>query len=174
LKTANPKPTDLKVDRVKLDGGNAIADDRAHEAATAAAPRPAVLVVDDDKAFCETIARCLAQRGYDVVCADSGDAAAEAIADSAPDVILTDVRMPGMDGIDLMNWLRDQELDIPVIVFSGDPIEEGEFGERTVDAFSGTATAISMGAVSVLHKPFGRTLLEDSVARALTYGATLH
>jgi CheY-like chemotaxis protein len=159
---------------LKIDHSKAAADDSVETAA-----RPALLVVDDDKAFCETIARCLAQRGYDVVCADSGDAAAEAIAAGreeghAPDVILTDVRMPGMDGIDLMNWLRDNQLDIPVIVFSGDVVDEGEFGEQTVDRLSGTATAMSMGAVSVLHKPFGRALLEASVAKALTYGVTLH
>jgi len=136
--------------------------------------RPNVLVVDDDHAFCETIARCLAQRGYDVTCADSGEVAAVAIGERHPDVIVTDVQMPGMDGIDLMNWLRDNELDIPVIVISGEHIEEGDFGEKTVDSESGMAAAQQMGAVSVLHKPFGRALLEDSVARALTYGITLH
>jgi CheY-like chemotaxis protein len=136
--------------------------------------RPSILVVDDDHAFCETIARCLAQRGYDVTCADSGEVAAVAIGETRPDVIVTDVQMPGMDGIDLMNWLRDNELDIPVIVISGEHIDEGEFGEKTVDCESGMAAAMNMGAVSVLHKPFGRALLEDSVARALTYGITLH
>jgi CheY-like chemotaxis protein len=82
--------------------------------------------------------------------------------------------MPGMDGIDLMNWLRDNELDIPVIVISGEHIEEGDFGEKVVDCESGMAAATQLGAVSVLHKPFGRAILEDSVARALTYGITLH
>jgi CheY-like chemotaxis protein len=149
--------------------------DALEEAVTAADDkRPTVLVVDDDHAFCETIARCLAQRGYDVTCADSGEVAAVAIGENHPDVIVTDVQMPGMDGIDLMNWLRDNEFDIPVIVISGEHIEEGEFGEKTVDSESGMAAAAQMGAVSVLHKPFGRALLEDSVARALTYGITLH
>ncbi|WP_395017901.1 response regulator [Dongia sp.] len=143
-------------------------------AAAVADKRPSILVVDDDHAFCETIARCLAQRGYDVTCADSGEVAAVAIGETKPDVIVTDVQMPGMDGIDLMNWLRDNGLDIPVIVISGEHIDEGEFGEKTVDCETGMAAAVNMGAVSVLHKPFGRALLEDSVARALTYGITLH
>jgi len=143
-------------------------------AETAEERRPSVLVVDDDHAFCETIARCLAQRGYDVTCADSGEVAAVAIGEAQPDVIVTDVQMPGMDGIDLMNWLREQELDIPVIVISGEHIEEGDLGEKTVDCETGMAAAMNMGAVSVLHKPFGRAILEDSVARALTYGITLH
>ena len=167
----------LKIDRVNSNVPDSNVDGAVQgepQESADAGPRPSILVVDDDKAFCETIARCLAKRGYDVVCADSGDSAAEAIVDHAPDVILTDVRMPGMDGIDLMNWLRDNDLDIPVIVISGEPVDEGEFGEKTVDAFGGCATAMSMGAVSILHKPFGRALLEDSVARALTYGVTLH
>src|SRR5882762_757068 len=62
------------------------------EAVQAEEKRPSVLVVDDDHAFCETIARCLAQRGYDVTCADSGEVAAVAINETAPDVIVTDVR----------------------------------------------------------------------------------
>ncbi|HVO04543.1 MAG TPA: response regulator [Candidatus Cybelea sp.] len=145
-----------------------------NEPAASEGRRPSILVVDDDHAFCETIAKCLAQRGYDVTCADSGEIAAVAIGERVPDVIVTDVQMPGMDGIDLMNWLRDNEFDIPVIAISGEVIDEGEFGEKTVDLESGMATALSMGAVSVLHKPFGRALLEDSVARALTHGITLH
>ena len=144
------------------------------QALAAEEKRPTILVVDDDHAFCETIARCLAQRGYDVTCADSGEVAAVAIGETHPDVIVTDVQMPGMDGIDLMNWLRDKELDIPVIVISGEHIDEGEFGEKVVDCESGMAAAMTMGAVSVLHKPFGRATLEASVAKALTYGVTLH
>ena len=143
-------------------------------ALTEDAKRPSILVVDDDHAFCETIARCLAARGYDVTCADGGDVAAVAISEQAPDVIVTDVRMPGMDGIDLMNWLRDHDLDIPVIVISGEHVDEDELGRAVTDSQSGCAAATAMGAVSVLHKPFGRALLEDSVAKALTYGITLH
>ncbi len=40
-----------------------------------------------------------------------------------------------------MNWLRDNELDIPVIVISGEHIDEGEFGEKTVDSETGMAAA---------------------------------
>src|SRR5438552_2705078 len=90
--------------------------------------RAQILVVDDDRAFCETIAKCLAQRGYDVVCADGGEAAAEAIEERKPDLIVTDVMMPGMDGIDLINWLHDQSIDVPVIAISGEGIA-GRDGE---------------------------------------------
>jgi CheY-like chemotaxis protein len=179
-----------------------------------------VLVVDDDRHFCEAIARCLAQRGYDVTCADGGEVAVEAIGERKPDVIVTDILMPGMDGIDLMNWLRDEGLDIPVIVISGEsqktipdavpaerrsaprditkgidisgaisrnavqaagsPVEgspaEGALlslrGDNTVHSTSDTAAWL--GAASVLQKPFGRALLEDSVARALKSQVTVH
>ncbi|HEY4164999.1 MAG TPA: response regulator [Dongiaceae bacterium] len=168
------------------------------------AERPMVLVVDDDRNFCEAIARCLAQRGYDVTCADGGEVAVEAIGERKPDVIVTDILMPGMDGIDLMNWLRDEGLDIPVIVISGDgdtafqpagnttkaiangiDIGGGEKTRGTQGALlafshgdSATQTtrdtAAWMGAASVLQKPFGRALLEDSVARALKSHVTVH
>jgi CheY-like chemotaxis protein len=139
-----------------------------------------ILVVDDDRAFCETMARCLAARGYDVTCADGGQAATEAILEHLPQLIVTDVMMPGMDGIDLMNWLNDNELDIPVIVMSGEglPGRDGEAAElprmQLWDRAGGRAAAAAMGAVSVLQKPFGRSLLEGAVARALTHGITVH
>ena len=181
-----------------------------NQVATAEAGRPMVLVVDDDRNFCEAIARCLAQRGYDVTCADGGELAVEAIGERKPDVIVTDVMMPGMDGIDLMNWLREEGLDIPVIVISGDgqSAEGRETGSRETGSRSGAGairatqgidlgagektsgiqsallavnpgattreTVTWMGATSVLQKPFGRALLEDSVARALKSQVTVH
>jgi len=145
-----------------------------------AGARAQILVVDDDRAFCETIARCLAQRGYDVVCADGGDAAVEAIAEQKPDLIVTDVMMPGMDGIDLINWLHDNAVDVPVIAISGEGLagRDGEAGEmptmQLCDRTGGRAAAAALGAVSVLQKPFGRTTLEGAVAQALTQGMVMH
>jgi CheY-like chemotaxis protein len=142
--------------------------------------RAQILVVDDDRAFCETIAKCLAQRGYDVVCADGGESAAEAIEERLPDLIVTDVMMPGMDGIDLINWLHDNAIDIPVIAISGEGLagRDGEAGTMPVmqlcDRTGGRAAAAALGAVSVLQKPFGRTTLEGAVARALVHGMVVH
>ena len=142
--------------------------------------RASILVVDDDRAFCETIAKCLAQRGYDVVCADGGESAAEAIAEQKPDLIVTDVMMPGMDGIDLINWLNDNAIDVPVIAISGEGLagRDGEAGEmpkmQLWDRNGGRATAAALGAVSVLQKPFGRSTLEGAVAQALVHGVVVH
>jgi len=149
-------------------------------AAKTAGSRAQILVVDDDRAFCETIAKCLAQRGYDVVCADGGESAAEAISEQMPDLIVTDVMMPGMDGIDLINWLHDNAIEVPVIAISGEGIagRDGEAGEipamNLCDRTGGRAAAAALGAVSVLQKPFGRTTLEGAVAQALTHGAVVH
>ncbi|HWA45066.1 MAG TPA: response regulator [Hypericibacter adhaerens] len=139
--------------------------------------RAQILVVDDDRAYCETIARCLAQRGYDVVCADGGEAATEAVAEQRPDLIVTDVMMPGMDGIDLINWLHDNAFDIPVIAISGEGVAERDDempAMQLCDRTGGRATAVALGAVSVLQKPFGRTTLEGAVAQALTHGVIVH
>jgi CheY-like chemotaxis protein len=149
-------------------------------AAAARAPRAQILVVDDDRAFCETIAKCLAQRGYDVTCADGGEAAAEAISEQKPDLIVTDVMMPGMDGIDLINWLHDNAFEIPVIAISGEGLagRDGEAGEmpkmQLWDREGARAAAAALGAVSVLQKPFGRSTLEGAVAQALVHGVVLH
>jgi CheY-like chemotaxis protein len=139
-----------------------------------------IMIVDDDRAFCETIAKCLAQRGYDVVCVDGGEAAAEAIVDQKPDLIVTDVMMPGMDGIDLINWLNDNAIEVPVIAISGEGIagRDGEAGTlpkmQLWDREGARAAAAALGAVSVLQKPFGRSTLEGAVAQALIHNVVMH
>jgi len=159
---------------------NSEADAAKTSGLTIVGGRAQILVVDDDRAFCETIAKCLAQRGYDVVCADGGEAAAEAIAEQKPDLIVTDVMMPGMDGIDLINWLHDNAIDVPVIAISGEGLvgRDGEAGDmpkmQLCDRNGGRAAAAALGAVSVLQKPFGRTTLEGAVAQALVHGAVMH
>jgi CheY-like chemotaxis protein len=164
----------------KLDPNPTLTHGAAADLAPANALRAQILVVDDDRAFCETIAKCLAQRGYDVVCADGGETAAEAIAERKPDLIVTDVMMPGMDGIDLINWLSDNAMDIPVIAISGEGYagRDGEAGKmpkmQLWDRDGGRAAAAALGAVSVLQKPFGRSTLEGAVAQALSQGVVLH
>ena len=65
-------------------------------------PRPRVLVVDDDEVFRSRLCRALAQRNSEAYAAGNGDEAVALISRQCPDLALVDLRMPGIDGLDLI------------------------------------------------------------------------
>lgn len=83
-----------------------------------AAPRPRILVIDDEAAIREVLERLLAQQGYDVVAAADAAAASALIAADHFDAIVTDVRMPGVSGLDLLADLKRNNPDAVVVVMT--------------------------------------------------------
>ncbi|WP_110675366.1 nitrogen regulation protein NR(I) [Salinicola sp. RZ23] len=77
-----------------------------------------IVIVDDDRAIRWVLERALAQPDLEVKSFDRADAALEAIERQAPEVLLTDIRMPGLDGLDLMAKVREMHPDLPVIVMT--------------------------------------------------------
>lgn len=120
-----------------------------------AATRSGVLLVDDDALVARAYERMLRNAGYDVlVCHD----AAEAVGlfnGHAFDVIVSDVKMPRMDGLDLLRAIRELDQQIPVILMTGSP----ELRSAT--------EGIEYGALRYLIKPVNPDQLEDAVARAV-------
>jgi PAS domain S-box-containing protein len=109
----------------------------------APAPRRArILIADDDAAIRAVLQRTLVKANFEVTAVDDGHTAIEALSSSTFDAVLTDVQMPGASGIDLLREARRVDLDVPVILMSGNP-----------DVTSAT-TAIEYGAFRYLTKPF--------------------
>ena len=81
--------------------------------------RRKILVVDDEHIIADTLAAILNASGCSAVAAYSGDGALEAIADGVPDLIITDVCMPGMNGIELAITVREHFPRCKVLLFSG-------------------------------------------------------
>ncbi|WP_110654799.1 nitrogen regulation protein NR(I) [Salinicola halimionae] len=77
-----------------------------------------IAIVDDDRAIRWVLERALAQPDLEVQSFERADAALEAIERNPPDVLLTDIRMPGLDGLDLMAKVREMHPDLPVIVMT--------------------------------------------------------
>ncbi len=77
-----------------------------------------VLVVDDELSFREPIADILEVSGYSVVSATSGIEALEIMKDDLPDLVLTDVKMPEMDGFTLLEKIKEDHPSIPVLLMS--------------------------------------------------------
>ena len=75
-----------------------------------------VLVVDDEEGAREGLRKLLKLDGYDVTLAEDGVAAMESVAERPPDVVVTDLKMPKMNGVELLAQLHKQDADLPVIV----------------------------------------------------------
>lgn len=99
---------------------SAVSTPTSKGARKSAAPRPRLLVVDDDAAIREVAAAMLAEEGYRVMTAEDGVEALELVAVSPPDLVITDLRMPRMSGYELLKVLRAQFPRLPVIAISGE------------------------------------------------------
>ena len=77
-----------------------------------------VLIVDDDAAVCWALEQALSRSGYAVQVAADAAAARRAVRRACPDVVLTDVRMPGESGLDLLAALRAEHPSLPVVVMT--------------------------------------------------------
>jgi EAL domain-containing protein (putative c-di-GMP-specific phosphodiesterase class I) len=113
-----------------------------------------VLLADDDAQVRRGLSRVLEQAGYEVVAVGDGTAAIEAVVTGQFDVILTDVHMPGTTGLDLLRVVRAYDLDVPVILMSGDPELETAM------------EAVELGALQYVRKPVQTTALTAIVERA--------
>jgi len=115
-----------------------------------------ILVIDDDSEARSLLSRILSDEGFEGRFADCGDLALASLAVNRPELILVDLRMPGMDGLEVCRRLKQRadSRDIPVIVLSG----SGDLADR-IEAFR-------LGAVDFISKPFQR---EELLARVRTH-----
>lgn len=113
-----------------------------------------VLVVDDDPRILKTLEVNLRARGFEVVLAPSGEEALVLAARHHPDVVILDLGLPGMDGLDVVAGLRGWST-VPIIILSGR------------DAELAKVEALDLGADDYLTKPFGMDELFARVRAAL-------
>ncbi len=114
-----------------------------------------ILVVDDDDAFRGTLCRALQHRGYTVYSISNGADALKTAADESIDAALIDLKMPGMDGLELVRRLQEEHPDIPTLVLTG----HGSI-ETAIEA-------TRLGAYHYLKKPCPLADLEIHVRNAL-------
>ncbi len=117
-----------------------------------------VLVIDDDEMSRTLVKRMLDAEGHQVEEALDGAEGLRLFGERPPDLVLTDINMPGLDGHDVIEAIRFQHTDVPIIAISGGgSIPKDELLE----------TAAALGAVEVIMKPFEFTQLVGAVKRAL-------
>ena len=81
--------------------------------------KPRILVVDDERSMCELLETDLSLREFDVSCYTSAEEGFQGLASNRFDVVLTDLKMPGVDGIEFCRRIVANRSDIPVILSSG-------------------------------------------------------
>ena len=113
-----------------------------------------VLIVDDEQSIRVTLARFLANEDYTVKTAKSGPQAIEMLAGGAFDVVVSDIILPRMTGVELLQHIRANDPNIQVIVMTGEP---------TVETAS---EAVRAGAADYLYKPINKNAILRSVAHA--------
>jgi two-component system KDP operon response regulator KdpE len=117
-----------------------------------------VLVVDDEPQVLRLLRTALTERGYDVAAAANGEEALDLLARRPVDVVILDLVMPGMSGLDVCRALR-QDSDTPVIVLSA----HGDERDKVL--------ALDLGADDYLTKPFGMEELLARIRVALRHSA---
>jgi len=123
--------------------------------------RKSILVVDDEKSQREILEMILSGEGYDVTTASSGEAAMKFVESRRFDLVLTDLKMTGMSGLDLLKELTNYDKSIIVILLTA---------HGSVDS---AVDALRLGAFDYLQKPYDSEKLLETVSRALNKLTTL-
>jgi CheY-like chemotaxis protein len=127
-----------------------------------------ILVIDDDHAVLATIELLLARDAHNVVVTDDGRKGLELFKTGAFDLLIVDIFMPAMDGLETMSLARRYRPEVPVLVISGNALRSGP---NSAPDFLRMAT--KLGAVSSLQKPFRPNELLTAVDNCLAAPAGL-
>jgi EAL domain-containing protein (putative c-di-GMP-specific phosphodiesterase class I) len=122
---------------------------------TAESHPPRILVVDDERLLLDTMARVLREAGYETRTAGNGREAVALLDAQSFDAIVSDIKMPEMDGIQLLRAVRERDSDVPVVLMTAAP------------DLATAIEAVTFGALQYLQKPFDLVELKKVVARAV-------
>ncbi|MGA2126010.1 MAG: response regulator [Xanthobacteraceae bacterium] len=130
---------------------------------------PRILVVDDDLSVRLATQTLLEQEGYDVVIAGCGREGIEAITKTPFDVVIVDIFMPGMDGLETITAFNRHAPGVPVIAMSG-----FLFRNSSTPAPDFLSMSTKLGAAFSLHKPFRPRELLEAIEQCLTAAIPTH
>src|SRR5512133_3949034 len=116
-----------------------------------------VLVVDDDPVVGKSFNRVLSGKGYIVVTAEDGYDALQKLQSETYDAVFTDLRMPGMNGLEVAERIKARQPWVPVVIVTG-------YGSKTSEE-----RARAAGVSDFLHKPLSPEMIEDSTAKAMLW-----
>ena len=119
--------------------------------------QPSVLVIDDESGILDTLRILLKKEGYEVSTAQGGKAGLDAIRANAPDIVLTDVRMPQVTGLDILQAVKETDPITPVLLMTAQA------------SLQSAIQAVNAGAFYYLQKPFANDELLAIMRRACEF-----
>ncbi len=114
-----------------------------------------ILIVDDETSICEILGQYLQKKGYAVTTAQSAEHALKLLGTVGIDLVVTDIKMPGISGVELLKQIKEKNNFLPVLITTGFP---------TLDS---AIDALKFGASDYLTKPFHLEEISEKVKRAL-------
>jgi two-component system response regulator HydG len=108
-----------------------------------------ILVVDDEQEVCDMLKKFLIKRGHKVYTALNGEEALSIVKEERPHIVLLDIRMPKMSGIECLKFIREIDKEVGVIMITA--VKEEEIGKQ----------ALELGAFDYITKPLSLKYLED-------------
>ena len=118
-------------------------------------PRPSILVIDDEDLIRWSLGQLLSRKGYEVVSAETGAVGFSLFQERTPDLVLLDLKLPDIDGLQLLPRLLERHRQTPVIIMTA-------YGSPTIEE-----QARDLGAVDFLRKPFDPLALYQRIRMAL-------
>jgi len=116
---------------------------------------PRVLVVDDDPVIGQSFDRVLSGKGYAVITASNGEEALRKLKDESYDVVFADIKMPGMNGLEVAERIKASQPWLPVVIVTGYGTEANE------------TRAEAAGVSAFLRKPLTPDMIENTAQKAL-------
>jgi len=108
-----------------------------------------ILVVDDEQEICNMLKKFLVKKGYEVYTANNGEDALSIIKKERPHIVLLDIKMPRMDGIECLQRIREIDKEVGVIMITA--VKEEEIGKK----------AMKLGAFDYITKPLSFDYLQN-------------
>lgn len=120
-------------------------------------PQPRLLLIDDEPTLAQFLASAAEESGFEPVVTEHDDQFREAFLAHTPDMVALDLGMPGMDGVELIRFLADQNYDAPVLIVSG-------FDRRVLESAFRLGEALGLTMVGPVEKPVRFEVLEEMLS----------
>jgi DNA-binding response OmpR family regulator len=125
-----------------------------------------VLMVDDEEDFVKTLAERMQMRDLDSDVALSGEAALQIVEDQIPDVMVLDLKMPGIDGMEVLRRVRKAYPQVQVVILTGHGSEKDEAEARRLGAFAYLQKPVDIEKLIITLKNAYKKKMEDAMVAA--------